>query len=73
MIVLTIFNILCSTLEERAQRLFGTKGIPLRQLDPSLFTKSKGLGHHDDKKQRDIAFIEAQVYKYAELLGVSGH
>ncbi len=62
---------LCSTLEERAARLFRTKGIPLSQLDPSLFAKSKGMGNNDDKKQRDIAFIEAQVYKYAELLGVS--
>ena len=29
------------TLEERAQRLFSTKGVPLDQLDASLFAKSK--------------------------------
>lgn len=50
--------------------MFQTKGVAVSQLDPSLFAKSKGLGHHDDKKQREIAYIEAQVYKYAELLGV---
>lgn len=67
---LTALGLKCGgTLEERARRLFRTKGMPLSQLEPSLFAKSKGLGHHDDKKQRDIAFLESQVYKYSELLG----
>jgi len=30
-----------STLEERAQRLFLTKGKNLEELDPAFFTKSK--------------------------------
>ena len=29
------------TLEERAERLFSTKGVPLEALDPSLFARSK--------------------------------
>ena len=74
-IVVTEYYVQCtipfSTLEERAHRLFQTKGIPLSQLDPSLFAKSKASGVQDNKKQREIAFVEAQVYKYSELLGVS--
>lgn len=29
------------TLEERAQRLFSTKGLQMEDLDPSMFAKSK--------------------------------
>nr|CAD7197840.1 unnamed protein product [Timema douglasi] len=54
------------TLEERAQRLFSTKG--KKSLDPSLFTKNKpgkvGRGK-ESERQRDVAFLEAQVYRYA--------
>ncbi|XP_033635336.1 splicing factor 3A subunit 3-like [Asterias rubens] len=60
------------TLEERAQRLFSTKGVPLDQLDASLFAKSKtGKGGKKDNvgKQKDMAYLEAQVYFFAELLG----
>ncbi|XP_022100701.1 splicing factor 3A subunit 3-like isoform X1 [Acanthaster planci] len=60
------------TLEERAHRLFSTKGVPMDQLDTSLFAKSKtGKGGKKDNsgKQKDIAFLEAQVYFFAELLG----
>ena len=31
----------CSTLEERARRLFATKGKSLQELDQSMFAKSK--------------------------------
>ena len=31
----------CSTLEERAQRLFSTKGKRMEDMDPSMFAKSK--------------------------------
>ena len=34
-------DICYSTLEERAQRLFLTKGKKLEDLDPAFFTKSK--------------------------------
>nr|CAD7263075.1 unnamed protein product [Timema shepardi] len=57
------------TLEERAQRLFSTKG--KKSLDPSLFTKNKpgkvGRGK-ESERQRDVAFLEAQVYRFTELV-----
>ncbi|XP_005098228.1 splicing factor 3A subunit 3 [Aplysia californica] len=62
------------TLEQRAQRLFGTKGKNLEELDPSLFAKSKPgkagkVGKNkDSEKQREIALLEAQVYRLSELL-----
>lgn len=61
------------TLEERALRLFSTKGKPLDQLDPDLFAKSKpGKGVKDNTaRQKAIALLEAKAYFYTELLGVS--
>ncbi|GFG37607.1 hypothetical protein Cfor_12689 [Coptotermes formosanus] len=57
------------TLEERAQRLFGTKG--KKSLDPSLFAKNKpgkvGRGK-ESERQREIASLESQVYRFTELL-----
>lgn len=53
-----------STLEERAQRLFSTKG--KKSLDPNLLAKSKpgkSTRNKDLERQRDIAFLESQVYK----------
>ena len=61
---------LYSTLEERARRLFATKGVPLEKLDPSLFAKSKLPQAGESSKQRELAFLEAQVYRYTEMLGV---
>uniref|UniRef100_A0A4W3JYJ7 Splicing factor 3a, subunit 3 n=1 Tax=Callorhinchus milii TaxID=7868 RepID=A0A4W3JYJ7_CALMI len=58
------------TLEERAQRLFSTKGKALESLDPSLFAKSKSRGtKKDSERNKEIAFLEAQVYEYIEILG----
>ena len=52
------------TLEERAQRLFSTKGEA--SLDPTLLAKKKqrkpGKGK-DVEKQKEIARLEAQVSK----------
>ena len=61
------------TLEDRANRLFSTKGKNLSQLDPSLFAKNKGKslggsGPKDLVKQREIASLEAQVYRFSEML-----
>lgn len=39
------------TLQQRAQRLFATKGVPLSQLDPSLFAKSTGSKRPSGKKK----------------------
>ncbi|CAD7678041.1 unnamed protein product [Nyctereutes procyonoides] len=47
------------TLEERAQRLFSTKGKSLESLDTSL--------------NKDTAFLEAQIYEYVEILGEQRH
>ena len=59
-----------STLEERAQRLFSTKGKALEELDPALFAKQKpGKSGADTKvregeKNKTIASVEAQIYRY---------
>lgn len=63
------------TLEERAQRLFSTKGKSLEALDTSLFAKnpkSKGT-KRDTERNKDIAFLEAQIYEYVEILGEQRH
>ncbi|BET01260.1 unnamed protein product [Nesidiocoris tenuis] len=57
------------TLEERAQRLFSTKG--KKSLDPNLLAKSKpgkSARNKDNERQKEIAFLEAQVYKFAEMV-----
>ena len=61
-----------STLEERAHRLFMTKGVVLESLDPSQFAKSRNPHKRDTERQVEVGLLEAQVYRYAELLGVSG-
>ncbi|CAI8044396.1 Splicing factor 3A subunit 3 [Geodia barretti] len=57
------------TLEERARRLFSTKGVPLESLDPALFARSKNPQGKFQEKQKEIALIEAQVYRFTEMLG----
>ena len=55
------------TLEERANRLFSTKGKQLSELDPSMFAKSKSGGGKGEKstreieKQKEVASMECQV------------
>jgi splicing factor 3A subunit 3 len=59
------------TLEERAQRLWITKGKKIEELDPSLFAKSKRgkAGKIKDiEKQKEIAILEAQIYRLTEIL-----
>lgn len=59
------------TLEERAQRLFATKGKNLEELDPALMAKSKpgkAGKNRASERQRELALLEAQVYHFAELL-----
>ncbi|NWR09519.1 SF3A3 factor, partial [Paradoxornis webbianus] len=63
------------TLEERAQRLFSTKGKSPEELDPSLFAKNpktKG-SKRDTERNKDVAFLEAQIYGYVEVLGEQRH
>lgn len=62
------------TLEERAQRLFSTKG--LKSLDPSLLAKSKpgkASKEKEQMRQKDIAGLESQVYKYVASFEYSEH
>ena len=47
-----------------------TKGAVLESLDPSHFARSQNLCGLVMEKQREVALLEAQVYRYAELLGV---
>lgn len=58
------------TLEERAQRLFSTKG--KKTLDPSLMakkpTKSTSVHSRENERHKEIAQLEAYLYKYAELV-----
>lgn len=70
---LTALGMKCGgTLEERAARLFSTKGKDLGQIDPGLFAKKKsssaGKGFSGLEKLREVAALEAQVYHLTELL-----
>uniref|UniRef100_A0A6A7FTZ1 Splicing factor 3A subunit 3-like n=2 Tax=Hirondellea gigas TaxID=1518452 RepID=A0A6A7FTZ1_9CRUS len=60
------------TLEERAHRLFLTKGKNIGELDSSLFSKSKAgknnAGTKEAAKNKDLATIESQVFRLVELL-----
>uniref|UniRef100_A0AAY4BLX5 Matrin-type domain-containing protein n=1 Tax=Denticeps clupeoides TaxID=299321 RepID=A0AAY4BLX5_9TELE len=49
------------TLEERAQRLFSTKGKSLESLFTALV--------EDTERNKEIGFLEAQIYEYVEILG----
>lgn len=68
---LTALGLKCGgTLEDRARRLFSTKGLTPDQIDPSLFAKGSGPnGRNNDKSGKDaeknkkVALLEAQVYK----------
>lgn len=56
------------TLEERAHRLFSTKG--KQDIDPSLMAKktSGRQNSRDAARNHEIAALEAQLYRYAELV-----
>lgn len=58
----------CRSLEERAQRLWKTRGKTLDQIEPSLFAKKKGGIVANVEKQKEIAFMEVQIYKYIDIL-----
>lgn len=59
------------TLEERARRLFATKGKKLSELNPTMIAKSKPgkMGKsRDSERQKEIGVLEAQVYRLVEVL-----
>uniref|UniRef100_A0A8D2M8V9 Uncharacterized protein n=1 Tax=Zonotrichia albicollis TaxID=44394 RepID=A0A8D2M8V9_ZONAL len=63
------------TLEKCAQRLFSTKGKSLEALGPSLFAKNpkpKG-SKRNMERNKDLAFLGAQIYEYVEVLGEQRH
>ena len=53
------------TVQERAERLFMTKGKKLSELPPALFAKNKPGkgGKKDAEKLMEIAKVEAQIYR----------
>ncbi|XP_003742884.1 splicing factor 3A subunit 3 [Galendromus occidentalis] len=55
------------TLEERAQRLFTTKGKSMEEIDPALQAKKK-TKDGSSIKNREVALIEAHVYWLSEQL-----
>jgi len=60
------------TLEERAKRLFGTKGVSLEDLKSTQGGKKgrgKSKGIDNAKRQRELAALESQVYRLVELVG----
>ncbi|XP_057365401.1 splicing factor 3A subunit 3-like [Daphnia carinata] len=67
------------TLEDRAKRLFSTKGLQVDEIDKSLFAKGQGKNRgttEQDKeveKHKKIALLEAQVYKLVEILSEPRH
>ncbi|CAG2164329.1 unnamed protein product [Oppiella nova] len=60
------------TLEERAHRLWHTKGKSADEIDPTFFAKTSKRGKagktKDTERQKETAILEAQVYKLSEIL-----
>lgn len=60
------------TLEERAKRLFSTKGVSMEDLQTAQNKKGRGgksKGVDSAKRQKEIASLESQVYRLVELVG----
>ncbi|XP_076819996.1 splicing factor 3A subunit 3-like [Clavelina lepadiformis] len=67
---LMALNLKCGgTLDQRAERLYITKGKRMEDLKPSLFSKAKSSKREDPNKGKGVAFLEAQVYHLMDLLG----
>ncbi|KAL3314407.1 Splicing factor 3A subunit 3 [Cichlidogyrus casuarinus] len=59
------------TLEERANRLWATKGVPLNQLPPELFAGKAKVARETSQfteRQKEIGATEASVYVLAKLV-----
>ncbi|XP_022646709.1 splicing factor 3A subunit 3-like [Varroa jacobsoni] len=56
------------TLEERAQRLFSTKGKSMEEIDISLLAKKKTKGGSVPTKNRELAIMESRIYWLVEQL-----
>jgi len=69
---LQALNLKCGgTLEERAKRLFTAKDATPESIESSAYSKirKKGKGIENTKKQREIACLEAQIYRLVEVVG----
>jgi len=66
---LMALNLKCGgSVEQRAQRLFMTKGKKIDQLPSNLFVKSKVDKQGQRQKYKSTAWLEAKVYKLVEIL-----
>jgi len=66
---LMALNLKCGgSVEQRAERLFMTKGKKIDQLPANLFVKSKVDKQGQRQKYKSTAWLEAQVYKLVEIL-----
>lgn len=71
-----MFLCISRTLEERANRLWSTKGKTMDELDPNLFAKGKPgkvRKNVEMEKRKGIAFLEAQIYNFSEILSEQRH
>ena len=57
-------------MQERAERLFLTKGRKLSELNPNLFAKNKPGkgGRKDADKMKEIAKLEANIYRFCTVI-----
>jgi len=66
---LMALNLKCGgTLQQRATRLFSTKGKSLDQLDSSLFAKNKNSKKTSTDEQYNIAMMEAKIYRLTDIV-----
>lgn len=66
---LMAINLKCGgTLQERAERLFSTKGKSADEIDPALFAKGKNQKKKKSDDSLNIAAIEAKIYRMVDLL-----
>lgn len=56
------------SLEERAKRLWMTKGKEMNTLDPSLFAKSRDEKGRDGSRMKEVAMMEGKIYCLVEIL-----
>ncbi|XP_039250520.2 splicing factor 3A subunit 3-like [Styela clava] len=59
------------TLEQRAERLFSTKGKTMDEIETSLYSKSKikaGKKDLTSQRNKETAMVEAQIYHLVELV-----
>jgi len=67
---LTAIGLKCGgTLQARAERLFSTKGLKEEDIPAAIKVKKSGKKMAPKDAKKDIAFIEAQIYRLIEILG----